>query len=84
MGQPYEERREQLEGLHLAGPAWCTVTQWTDVEVADLLAICERFDLEGLVGKRLGSLYRPGERSADWRKVKTTAWRTIHGPYRHG
>ena len=26
--------------------------------------------LEGLVAKRLGSTYRPGERSTDWTKVK--------------
>jgi bifunctional non-homologous end joining protein LigD len=81
--QPYEERRALLESLLLAGPAWCTVSQWTDVELVDLLEACNRLEIEGLVGKRLGSRYRPGERSGDWVKVKTAAWRTMHGPYRH-
>ena len=82
-GQPYEQRRRLLESLRLGGPAWCTVSQWPDTEVVDLLAVCERLGVEGMVGKRVGSPYRPGERSPDWVKLKTTAWRTLHGPQRH-
>ena len=67
----------------LLGSTWCTVSQWTDVSEVDLLAVCERVGVEGMVAKRLGSRYRPGERSLDWVKLKTTAWRAIHGPYRH-
>jgi len=32
--------------------------------------------------KRLDARYTPGVRTADWRKVKTAAWRTNHGPRR--
>lgn len=80
---PYEQRRDLLDGLRLAGPAWCVVGQWTGTPVADLLQVSERLGLEGMMAKRLGSRYRPGERSPDWIKLKTTTWRTDHGPYRH-
>ncbi|HVF13937.1 MAG TPA: hypothetical protein VM942_05015 [Acidimicrobiales bacterium] len=83
MDLPHEERRSLLRDLELAGPAWCTVSQWTGIALTDLVQVCEELNLEGLVGKRLGSRYRPGERSPDWVKLKTTAWRTMHGPYRH-
>ena len=36
----------------------------------------------GIVLKRLDARYLPGVRTADWRKVKTAAWRTNHGPRR--
>lgn len=80
---PYRERRRLLEELALSGPAWCTSRCWTDVCLGDLLAACEGLDVEGVVAKRLDSRYRPGQRSRDWVKVKTPAWRTDHGPYRH-
>ena len=51
-------------------------------DVDDLLAACDELDLEGVVVKRCSSLYRPGARSKDWRKIKTTAWRTNHLPAR--
>lgn len=79
---PYQERRRLLSDLTLLGPAWCTVRAWTDVEVLDLLAACELQGVEGVVAKRLGSPYRPGQRSPDWVKMKTYSWRTMHGPLR--
>lgn len=80
----YRERRRMLDDLALCGPAWCTSRCWTDVSLGDLLAACEGLDIEGVVAKRLDeSPYRPGQRSRDWVKVKTPAWRTDHGPYRH-
>jgi bifunctional non-homologous end joining protein LigD len=33
-----------------------------------------QLDLEGIVAKRLGSLYRPGERSPDWVNIKREEW----------
>jgi bifunctional non-homologous end joining protein LigD len=38
---------------------------------AALLAAVRAQDLEGVVAKRHGSVYRPGRRSTDWLKVKT-------------
>ena len=81
--RPHTERRQLLE--HLAGlapEALTTVPSYPAVDVDDLLAACDELDLEGLVLKRRNSVYRPGARSRDWRKVKTTAWRTRHLPAR--
>ena len=79
----YQQRRRRLEDLDLAGPAWCTTPSWEDASIDDLLMTCECLDVEGLVAKRLGSPYRPGQRSVDWVKIKTQNWRSVHGPHRH-
>lgn len=39
----------------------------------ELFGLCEARGLEGVVGKRLGSPYRPGERTSEWVK-----WKTFH------
>ena len=57
------------------GEALCTVLNGS---VADVLAACGEHDIEGIVAKRVGSPYRPGERSNDWLKVKTAEWRSVH------
>ena len=70
---PYQERRRLLESLTL-GPV--RVSPSYPGEDADaLLDGCEREGMEGLVLKRLSSVYRPGERSRDWAKVKCSGWR---------
>ena len=38
----------------------------------NLFEAARRLDLEGIMAKRAGSLYRPGVRSEDWRKIKNT------------
>lgn len=66
---PYEERRARLFDLAVRGPAWHTPPH----ELGDgavLLALAEERGLEGLVAKRVSSVYRPGVRSRDWVKVK--------------
>lgn len=68
-GLPYTQRRELLDGLHLAGPAWQTPPSFTGGG-ADVLRASQENGLEGIVAKRLTSPYRPGMRSPDWRKVK--------------
>lgn len=67
-GQPYRQRRAALEQLVPAGPRWLVPPQFTDG--AATLAAAEEHQLEGVVAKRLDSLYRPGLRSTDWIKVK--------------
>lgn len=81
--ETHRERRRLLEDLDLDGTHWCTVPQWRGVELNALIMACQRHGVEGVVAKRLTSVYRPGHRSADWRKIKTPDWRTRHGPYRH-
>jgi bifunctional non-homologous end joining protein LigD len=69
LGRPYEQRRELLAGLDLAGPAW-QVPPWFRGGGQDVLAFSREQRMEGVVAKRLASTYRPGQRSPDWRKVK--------------
>ena len=66
---PYAERRRLLEGLQLAGPHWATPPSERgggDV----VLQTAREAGLEGVVAKRLDSLYRPGRRDPSWLKVK--------------
>ncbi len=66
---PYTERRTLLERLELAGPFWQTPPT-TVGDGPEVLATAERLGLEGVVAKRLDSLYLPGRRADAWRKVK--------------
>jgi bifunctional non-homologous end joining protein LigD len=78
----WTERRAVLESLQLTGESWATVPV-LDGALADIVHACHDLDLEGVVLKRRGSLYRPGERSKDWIKVKTPDWREHHAARRH-
>jgi ATP-dependent DNA ligase len=61
-----------LEQLDLRGDAWHTPAVYEDGEALDRL-VCDR-GLEGVVAKRCGQAYRPGEPS--WVKVKNRGyWR---------
>ncbi len=73
---PYEQRRTVLEALGFRGPAWATLRRWAGADGGALLEACEENGVEGLVWKRTGSPYRPGLRSADWRKTKCSQWRS--------
>ncbi|MFZ4507478.1 MAG: non-homologous end-joining DNA ligase [Fimbriimonas sp.] len=68
-GCPWSDRRATLERLRLG---WGAVRLLdTYAEVGDLLfQQASAMGLEGIVGKRMNSIYRDGERSADWIKVK--------------
>jgi DNA ligase D-like protein (predicted ligase) len=66
---PYEERRATLEALALEGPNWQTPRHHIG-EGPKLLAASRKKGLEGVIAKRLGSLYEPGRRGGAWLKVK--------------
>lgn len=68
---PYRERREQLYGLVLDGDRWRT-PEHTVGDAAGLLELTREQGLEGILLKRLDSVYRSGERSPDWIKVKNS------------
>jgi hypothetical protein len=59
--RPYAERRRILDGLALDGPAWTTVPSFEDGQA--LWAAVTARGLEGVVAKRLASLYRAGGRA---------------------
>jgi bifunctional non-homologous end joining protein LigD len=69
MPLPFEERRERLEELELAGDRWQTPSYHRGDGRALLAATAER-GLEGVVAKRLDSPYLPGRRTTAWLKVK--------------
>jgi bifunctional non-homologous end joining protein LigD len=72
IGLPWLERRDRLEELELAGPAWLRSPAHVG-EGAGVLAAARQMQLEGVVAKRLDSTYQPGMRSPDWLKVKIVA-----------
>ncbi|WP_213455300.1 non-homologous end-joining DNA ligase [Rhizomonospora bruguierae] len=67
-GLPYAQRREHLEALGIAGARWAVPPVFADGRATYAAAM--EHGLEGVVAKRLTSVYRPGLRSADWLKVK--------------
>ena len=71
MDAPYDERRERLETLHLAGETFTTTDAFRDVSGQDILKATVENGLEGIIAKRRASPYRPGRRYADWTKVKS-------------
>ena len=71
MPLPYTERRRVLEGLGLHGAAWQTPPAGVANGAAAVRASKE-LGFEGVVAKRLDSVYEPAKRSNAWRKVKNT------------
>ncbi|MEZ7003022.1 ATP-dependent DNA ligase [Streptomyces sp. AD55] len=65
----YTRRRGRLEELALDGPSWSTPGAVVGHGEEALRATREN-GLEGLVCKRLDSVYEPGVRSRDWIKIR--------------
>jgi bifunctional non-homologous end joining protein LigD len=68
VNRPYRSRRETLDKLDLNGDHWLTPPMFADGPATR--AAAEEYELEGLMAKRLTSVYRPGSRSPDWIKIK--------------
>ncbi|MFI7413830.1 non-homologous end-joining DNA ligase [Streptomyces sp. NPDC049627] len=66
---PYTRRRGQLEELGLTGPYWSTPAAVVG-HGAEALEATREHGLEGLVCKRLDSVYEPGVRSRAWIKIR--------------
>jgi bifunctional non-homologous end joining protein LigD len=64
---PWAQRRQRLELLGLAGPAWQTTPSFID-QGTQVWAATRTQGLEGVVAKRLDSRYQPGRRHPDWQK----------------
>jgi bifunctional non-homologous end joining protein LigD len=67
MGLPYTERRRLLTDLKIEHPGLLVPPHQIDVDPHKLLEIARAHGIEGVVGKRLDSTYRPG-RSPAWIK----------------
>ena len=69
--EPYDERRQRLDALKLAGPTFLTTESFRDVDGHDILDAAVQNGLEGVVAKRRDGPYRVGRRHPDWLKVKS-------------
>jgi len=69
--QPLDDRRALLQKRL---PVSKSILRFSEVVGGDgklLLEEARKLELEGLIGKRLGSLYEPGRRTGAWIKLKT-------------
>jgi bifunctional non-homologous end joining protein LigD len=83
LDQPWSMRRELLDSLDLADGRWLVPPYFVDGPAT--LAAARENALEGVVAKRLTSVYRPGTRSPDWVKCKAEATAEfVIGGYRPG
>jgi bifunctional non-homologous end joining protein LigD len=67
IGEPIEARRERLAAVQVRQPV--VIGDRFEGDPAALWDSVRHRGIEGIVAKRRGSPYRPGVRSADWRKV---------------
>ena len=65
---PLRERRKRLERLDLPDPI--RISEPLEASAAELVHAAREQGLEGLVAKRLNSIYEPGARSGAWVKYK--------------
>jgi bifunctional non-homologous end joining protein LigD len=66
LGRAWSERRSTLDRLELEGRRWQTPPTFEDGPL--LHAATREQGLEGIVSKKVSSIYRPGVRSPDWLK----------------
>lgn len=59
---PYRARRALLDELLPQGERWRLAPSWTE-RLDDVVEVTRAHELEGVVCKRLDSVYRPGRRS---------------------
>ena len=67
---PYADRRTLLDELALTGPYWQTPPSFPGEDFAAVQGVSLEHHLEGVVAKRLDSVYAPGVRTDHWRKIK--------------
>lgn len=73
-GEPYLRRRERLDRLGFRTAPVQTPPHWVGISAEQMMAAARDNHLEGIVSKRIESVYRPGRRSPDW--IKTPFRRT--------
>lgn len=77
LDEPYERRRDALDGLGLRGSHWDVPPVMAGLSGAEALQVSQAQGLEGIMVKRRSSPYQPGRRSADWVKVKNFATQEV-------
>lgn len=69
LNNSFLDRRGKLNELNLSGPFWQT-NNYRIGNGFDFLTASRKLGLEGIIAKRLYSLYLPGKRNGDWLKIK--------------
>jgi bifunctional non-homologous end joining protein LigD len=67
---PYAGRRALLDELALTGPYWQTPPSFPGEDFSAVQGVSLEHHMEGVVAKRLDSVYAPGIRTDHWRKIK--------------
>lgn len=70
-GLPLEDRRKRLQRILRADRGAVRLSESLKGDGNALLGHAQKLGLEGLIGKREGSLYEAGRRSGAWIKLKT-------------
>jgi ATP-dependent DNA ligase len=71
VGLPIERRRELLGSMFAAPEDPLRLSPLLQASAGEVLEAVRKLGLEGVVGKRIGSIYEPGERSGAWIKHRT-------------
>jgi bifunctional non-homologous end joining protein LigD len=69
LDEPFSKRRERLGKLKIDGPHWRLSPSYDDAG-EPMLQTARETGLEGVVAKRLDSIYEPGRRQGSWLKIK--------------
>jgi bifunctional non-homologous end joining protein LigD len=67
---PYADRRALLDELALTGPYWQNPPSFPGEDFQAVQGVSREHHMEGVVAKRLDSVYAPGIRTDHWRKIK--------------
>ena len=70
--EPLSTRRKLLADVLKKAPPNIRISEGLKGSKEDLLRVAQEFGIEGLVAKRLNSLYESGRRSGAWVKFKIT------------
>lgn len=85
LDRPYFERREILDTIRLNGGGVQFPPSFPGSDFEAVLAASLEHGLEGIVAKRLDSLYEPGARTTAWRKIKNlTRQEVVVGGWKPG
>jgi bifunctional non-homologous end joining protein LigD len=67
---PLSERRHLLKSLLKLRSPRIRISEQFEVSASDMVAAVRQQQLEGVVGKRMDSLYEPGKRTGSWIKYR--------------
>ncbi len=70
LDRPLEKRREKLRALLPRGKSLIRYSASLGEDAGEILQRAAALGFEGIIGKRLGSVYEPGKRSGAWIKLK--------------